>query len=48
MDININTVMADLLAALAKISDEISRCADQLGYISGDLSEIRDAIGKDD
>ena len=48
MDININTVMADLLAALAKISDEIRRCSDQLEFIGDDIHDIRDAMVKDD
>ena len=48
MDININTVMQDLLAAASEIAAEIRKCADELWHISADIQEIKDKMVKDD
>ena len=48
MDININTVMQDLLKAFGEIRDEIGKCASELEDISDDLAAIRDKMLSDE
>ena len=48
MDININTVMKDLLAAFSEISHEISQCARELQNIAEDIQVIKDKMVEDD